>query len=139
MRPATNACVIDTSAIVAIRFREPEAEAFAVRLGASPYRILPPSCIVEFCMLQRIGRDLGGWVANFLDEYEVTVLPMSPEIAWIAAGAATRFGRGSGHPAKLNFGDCISYAFARHLGAPLLFKGDDFIHTDIVPALETGS
>jgi ribonuclease VapC len=131
----SSACVIDTSAIVAIRFREPEADVLAVRMGASPYRILPPSCIVEFCMLQRLGDDLNSWIGAFVDEYEISVLPMTAEIAWIAADAALRFGRGAMHPAKLNFGDCMSYAFAKHLDAPLLYKGNDFTHTDITPAL----
>jgi ribonuclease VapC len=135
MGASTEACVIDTSAIVAIRVREPDAEAIAVRLGASPYRIMPPSCIVEFCMLHRLGRGLDNWLAAFIEEYEVTVPPMNAEIAWLAARAAREFGRGTGHPAGLNFGDCMSYAFARQLGAPLLFKGGDFLHTDITPAM----
>ncbi len=135
MADRSNACVIDTSAIVAVHFSEPEAEAFAIRMGASPYRILPPSCIVEFCLLRREGHDMHGWIATFIEEYEVAVLAMTGEIAWLAADAALRFGRGSKHPAKLNFGDCMSYAFARHLNAPLLYKGDDFAHTDIMSAL----
>jgi ribonuclease VapC len=57
------------------------------------------------------------------------------EQARIARDAHARFGKGSGHPAQLNFGDCFSYALARALDAPLLFKGNDFSHTDIRPAL----
>jgi ribonuclease VapC len=135
MPVASNACVIDTSAIVAMLFGEPEGEACAVRLGSSPYRILPPSCVVEFCMLRRLGRDLRTWIGDFIDEYEIAVMPMNADIGWLAADAAVRYGRGSRHPASLNFGDCMSYAFARYFDAPLLFKGNDFIHTDLTPAL----
>jgi ribonuclease VapC len=53
----------------------------------------------------------------------------------LAADAAEFYGRGTGHPARLNFGDCLAYAVAKHLDAPLLYKGDDFIHTDIRSAL----
>jgi len=53
----------------------------------------------------------------------------------MAADAAVRYGRGSGHKARLNFGDCLSYAIAKHLNVPLLYKGDDFSHTDIESAL----
>lgn len=138
-RSTSSVCVIDTSAVVALRFREPEAEAIAVRLGASPFRIIPPSCIVEFCMLHRYGSGLREWISDFIVEYEVGILPTNDEIAWIAAEAAEQYGRGSQHPARLNFGDCISYAYARHLDAPLLFKGDDFVHTDITSALPVSS
>ena len=61
--------------------------------------------------------------------------PVDEVVAEIAANAAERYGRGSGHLARLNFGDCLSYAVAKHLDAPLLFKGDDFLHTDIESAL----
>ena len=59
----------------------------------------------------------------------------SAEMTAIAAEAADRYGRGSRHPARLNFGDCLSYAVAKDFGAPLLYKGDDFVHTDIECAL----
>lgn len=128
-------CVIDTSALVAILAREPEATALIEALGFYPHRILPPSCIVELCALRSLRVDMRAWLAEFIVEYDVAVLPMDIEIAWLAASAASRYGRGSGHAAKLNFGDCMSYAFARHLDVPLLFKGADFIHTDVTPAL----
>ena len=58
----------------------------------------------------------------------------APQVA-IARAAYRDFGRGSGHPAGLNFGDCFSYALAKHVGEPLLFKGEDFGHTDVETAL----
>lgn len=128
-------CVIDTSAIVAVLAREPDAVELVEALGQHAHRILPPSCVVELCFLRRLDMDMRHWLSEFMHEYDVAILPMEGRIAWIAAEAAIRYGRGSGHPAKLNFGDCMSYAFARHLNAALLFKGDDFAHTDITPAL----
>ena len=61
--------------------------------------------------------------------------PVTEAQARIAREAYRDYGRGSGHPARLNFGDCFAYALARATGEPLLFKGSDFIHTDIEPAL----
>jgi ribonuclease VapC len=135
MPGAATSCVIDTSALVAILAREPDAPSLIEALGNHPYRILPPSCVVEFCSLRSLPVDIPAWLANFINEYEVAVLPMDADIAWRAAAAAIRYGRGSGHAAKLNFGDCMSYAFSRHFDAPLLFKGDDFTHTDLTSAL----
>ncbi|HTV71135.1 MAG TPA: type II toxin-antitoxin system VapC family toxin [Rhizobiaceae bacterium] len=135
MPEAATSCVIDTSALVAILAREPDAITLIDALGYYPHRILPPSCIVELCSLRTLPIDMPNWLSNFIDEYEVAVVPMSADIAWRAAAAAIRYGRGSGHAAKLNFGDCMSYAFSRHFDAPLLFKGDDFTHTDLTSAL----
>lgn len=66
----------------------------------------------------------------------ITVEPFGPDQLDIALQARQKFSRGSGHPAKLNFGDCFSYALARTRNLPLLFKGEDFIHTDIEPAMK---
>jgi ribonuclease VapC len=127
--------VVDTSAIVSIYTRETDAEMIASKIVMTPYPVLPAPCLVEFCLLHKLGGDRVLWLETFIPKYRVSVAPLSSEIAWLAAAAATRYGRGSGHPAKLNFGDCLSYAFARHLDVSLLFKGDDFTHTDIKAAL----
>lgn len=66
---------------------------------------------------------------------DITFVPMDEAIARLAADAFARYGRGTGHTAALNFGDCIAYATAIHLDVPLLFKGDDFRHTDVKAAL----
>lgn len=66
----------------------------------------------------------------------MTVMEVSPRMADIAFAAYRRFGKGTGHAAALNYGDCFSYALAKHLGAPLLFKGDDFSWTDVRAATE---
>jgi ribonuclease VapC len=73
---------------------------------------------------------------DLLDELDVVIEPVTEEQARIARTAYRDYGRGSGHPAQLNFGDCFAYALARATGEPLLFKGNDFAHTDITPALE---
>ena len=74
---------------------------------------------------------------RFLRDFDVTIFGFDPRQARLAADAFERYGRGSGHAAKLNFGDCLAYAAASALGAPLLFKGGDFALTDIQPALVT--
>jgi ribonuclease VapC len=74
-------------------------------------------------------------VDDLLFSAEVTVEPVTERQARIAREAYRDYGKGSGHPARLNFGDCFAYALARDLNEPLLFKGDDFRHTDIKPAI----
>ena len=72
---------------------------------------------------------------DLIQEAQIIIEPVTEVQARIAREAYRDFGKGSGHPAKLNFGDCFAYALARATGQPLLFRGDDFIHTDVVPAL----
>lgn len=73
---------------------------------------------------------------DFMERYEVRVEPFTAEHATLARQAWRDYGRGSGHPARLNFGDCLAYGFAKGEREKLLFKGDDFTHTDIEPALK---
>ena len=73
-------------------------------------------------------------VEEILVEAGVTVVPLTADIARVAVDAFARFGKGRGHPAQLNFGDCLSYGCAKFHDVPLLFKGDDFARTDIVRA-----
>lgn len=127
--------VVDTSAVAAIFRREPEAFVFYERIGRAGSRFLPSSCLVEFTMLRRYGGDRRTWIATIIKAQEIQIASFTREMADIAADAAERYGRGTGHPARLNFGDCLSYAVAKHLGAPLLYKGDEFIHTDIESAI----
>jgi ribonuclease VapC len=136
---APSSIVVDTSAVVSIYMREDDAEALANKVILADHAMLPAPCLVEFLSLHRLTGDRAFWIEAFIEKYRLTVAPMTAAIAWDAGQAAMRFGRGSSHPAKLNFGDCMSYAYARHLDAPLLFKGGDFIHTDIVPALTVSS
>ena len=72
---------------------------------------------------------------DLLKEAQLVIEPVTEAQAEMAREAYRDFGRGSGHPAKLNFGDCFAYALSRSSGEPLLFEDDDFAHTDIAPAL----
>ena len=72
------------------------------------------------------------------DRLDMDIVAFDREQAHVGVEAHRRFGRGSGHPAKLNFGDCFAYALAKTRNLPLLFKGDDFINTDVEPALRAG-
>jgi ribonuclease VapC len=127
--------VVETSALVALYRREQGSASFRETITRSDRPILPISAFVEFAMLRRIGANRLGWLRDTMTTFSIELYPLELEVGEIAAEAAIRFGRGSRHPARLNFGDCLSYAVAKHLGAPLLYKGDDFVHTDIESAL----
>lgn len=121
--------------MVALFKSEPEAEAIWAHVRGSVELFLPVSCYLESVMV--LSRYAGSrrWLDLLTDRYDVTLLTCDPAQTRLAADAFERYGRGSGHPAKLNFGDCFAYAAAIALGAPLLFKGDDFTLTDVRPAL----
>lgn len=128
--------VVDTSALIAILNAEPEARTFAAALaGASVCRISAAS-FVEAGLVAR--RDpTGAWrqaVEQLVADYAIRIEPVTERQARAALDAYDRFGKGTGHPAGLNYGDCFSYALASGTGEPLLFKGDDFAATDVVPA-----
>jgi len=127
--------VIDTSAVMAIALREREEEAFTTVLLASERLFVPPSCLVEASIALRrrfaSSERLDGFVASFQPE----VPAIDASVAEIARSADQRYGRAAKHPARLNLGDCLSYAVAKRLNAQLLYKGDDFIHTDIESAI----
>jgi ribonuclease VapC len=82
-----------------------------------------------------VGRDWHGPLDAFLEAAGTTIVPFDEDQARVARAAYARYGKGSGSPARLNFGDCFSYALAKTTGLPLLFKGDYFTHTDVTPAL----
>ena len=96
---------------------------------------MPATVRVEFALLRKLGPERNAWLRDFLEELSVTTASIDNAIAVLAANAAEHYGKGTGHPAQLNFGDCISYAVAKHLGVPLLYKGNDFALTDIESAL----
>ncbi len=78
---------------------------------------------------------VSGRVDALIEKAGIQIVSLTEAQARVARSAYQRFGKGSGHPAKLNFGDCFPYALAMELGHPLLFKGDDFAQTDVLPAL----
>ncbi|HSW41007.1 MAG TPA: type II toxin-antitoxin system VapC family toxin [Patescibacteria group bacterium] len=125
--------IIDTSVIIAMFRREPEAAAFAMLIDGAPVARISAGTYVELAVVIDGSRDAVASSAldPFLDESGIRIEPLTATQARIARTAYQRFGRGSGHPARLNMGDCFSYALARDLGEALLFKGDDFTLTDI--------
>lgn len=131
--------IIDTSVIVALLHREPEGPAFAKAMSAASARRLSAASYVELSAVIDGRRDatLSGAMDAVIRSLRVEVVPFTVEQARIAREAYQRFGRGSGHPARLNMGDCFAYALARDLVEPLLFKGADFALTDIELVVES--
>lgn len=130
--------IIDSSAVVAVVRDEPDAavlteamlRAGRVRMSAATY--LETSIVID----SRRDPVAARVVDTILSRFGVEVEAFTAEQAEIARAAYRDFGRGSGHPAQLNFGDCFAYALAKSTGERLLYKGDDFGHTDIRSALE---
>jgi ribonuclease VapC len=129
--------IVDTSALIAILRDEPEAVACAAAIEAAPHRRMSAANFVEAAIVIDGSRDpvASRRFDDLVKEAQMVIEPVSEVQAKIAREAYRDFGRGSGHPARLNFGDCFAYALARATGEPLLFKGNDFSHTDIAPAL----
>jgi len=125
--------IIDTSVLVALVLEEPDAAAFARVIVAHPVRRMSAASYVELAAVVDGRGDpaLSGVLGTTLRASGIEIVPFTPEQARIARVAYRQFGRGSGHPARLNMGDCFAYALARDLGEPLLFKGGDFALTDI--------
>ena len=130
--------IIDTSALIAILKNEPESEAFSeaietakvVRISAASY--LESNIVVGRCK----NPILTARLEEILENPGLQIEPVTAAQAKIAWEAYRDYGKGSGHPANLNFGDCFSYALARDKREPLLYKGDDFVHTDLRSAAE---
>ncbi|KKN79514.1 hypothetical protein LCGC14_0339730 [marine sediment metagenome] len=129
--------VVDTSAVIAILLVEPDAESFRRIVSDSAQLAIAAPTLVEAHIVakSRLGTSSHQVVHAMISGAGIDVVPFDSTHIELAIEAYRRFGRGSGSPARLNFGDCFSYALARSLDAPLLFKGDDFFHTDIEPAL----
>jgi ribonuclease VapC len=125
--------IVDTSALIAMLRGEAEGPEFlelidqaeSVRLSAATY--LETGIVIDAARDPIYSRKLDDLLATV----EAIIEPVTEAQARIARWAYRDFGKGSGHPAKLNFGDCFAYALAKTSGEPLLFKGDDFGHTDV--------
>lgn len=129
--------IIDTSALLAILFDEPEAEVCANAIQVASTRRISAANFLEAAVVLEHRRDpvASRRLDDLLREAAVIIEPFDAMQALIAREAYRDFGKRSGHPAQLNYGDCFAYALARHRGEALLFKGNDFIHTDILSAL----
>lgn len=127
---------MDPSALVAILRAEPGADLFREALMSAPTVAVSAASVVEISIVMRPWRRQD--VERLLHEAAVDIVDFDAEQARFASDGHARFGRGSGSPARLNLGDCYSYGLARATGRPLLFKGDDFHHTDVTPAIPRG-
>jgi len=130
--------ILDTSVLIAIIKEEPETATFAAIMeSVDPLRISAASYLESSIVVDK-ARDpkLSARLDELLEEAAVVIEPVTAEQAKIARQAYRDYGRGSGHRANLNFGDCFSYALARVKREPLLYKGDDFAHTDLRSAMQ---
>ena len=124
--------VLDSSALIAYLQGEPAADRLEDAMLSAGVLVLSAASFVEASIVAaRLRGEEGERRLDFLlQRLRVEIVPVTVDHAQIARAAYRRFGRGN-HPAKLNYGDCFSYALARALGEPLLFVGDDFSKTDI--------
>jgi len=128
--------VIDTSALLAILQNEPERSAYNRAIELADTRTLSTASFVELSMVieSRYGPEGTRDLDLFLSRANIELIPVSSDQAYVARQAFRQYGKGR-HPAGLNFGDCFSYALAKSLGEPLLFKGNDFSQTDLTQAV----
>jgi ribonuclease VapC len=128
--------IIDTSAIIAILRDEPEALACAKAIASVGRHRISAANFVEAAIVIDGSRDpiASRRFDELVREAQLVIEPVTETQARIAREAYRDFGRGSGHPAKLNFGDCFAYALAKERGEPLLFIGNDFARTDVTAA-----
>lgn len=128
--------VVDTSALLAVLFREPEAYRIARSIASDPRRLASAFTVLETAIVveARKGEPGGRELDLLLHKMDLESVPLTASHVEVARDAWRKFGRGK-HPANLNIGDCCAYALARVSGEPLLFKGDDFVRTD-VPRVE---
>jgi ribonuclease VapC len=125
--------IVDSSAVLAILLNEGDADYCRARFLDYPMARMSAANYLEIAI--RIERDADKVAAEMLDDFiakmNITILPVTVEQARIARQAFATYGKGMGHPAQLNFGDCFTYALARVTGEPLLHKGNDFNQTDL--------
>ncbi len=127
--------ILDTSALVAILYREPEAAAFAQAIHDADVCRMSVANYVELAMVveSQLGSEAMQQTQAFFRRAAIALEPVTLDHGELARQAFLDFGKGR-HKAGLNFGDCFAYALAKATGEPLLFKGEDFAHTDITPA-----
>jgi ribonuclease VapC len=127
---------LDSSALVAIAVYEPDAGPLADAVANNRCLIGTPTLFELHMVLRDRAGDIGlRFIEELLKRRNVEKVDFAEAHFRLSAFAFNRYGRGQGHPARLNFGDCMAYAIAKAHGVPLLYKGDDFAHTDIASAL----
>jgi ribonuclease VapC len=130
--------IVDSSAIVAILKREPDWRTLSALLNEAKSASISAANYFESAIVVDGWRDpvLSQRLDEIVEEFTIRIEPVTESQAKIARRAYRDYGRGSGHSANLNFGDCFSYALAREKREPILFKGDDFVHTDLRAAVK---
>jgi ribonuclease VapC len=125
--------VLDSSILVGIIKLEEGSERLVDLLAAEECAIGAPTLVETrvWCAMNLAART-SRWLEEFINGQGVSVVPFSRDMADVASQAFATFGRASGHPARLNFGDCMAYAVSAVMRAPLLFKGGDFGRTDVM-------
>ena len=128
--------VIDTSALLAILYDEPDARRYADAIAAADRRLISAATLLESAIVvdNQAGPAAGRQLDALVERARITVVPVDEEHVRIARQAYLDFGKGN-HPAGLNFGDCFAYALSQAAGEPLLYKGEDFARTDVAAAL----
>jgi len=127
--------VVDTSALLAILLNEPEALRCSDAIEAAPSAFISAAKRVELdiVILHKLGEEALIDADDLLETAGIRIEPVTAAQTQLAREAYLRFGKGRGHPAQLNYGDCFSYALAKDMQEPLLFVGKDFAATDIAP------
>ncbi|KRF18908.1 hypothetical protein ASG90_03190 [Nocardioides sp. Soil797] len=124
--------IVDSSAVIAVLRNEPERERFVELLLDNSAQMSAANWLEAAMVADGSGHAAGSNFDRIVEAAEIDILPVTPAHARAARTAFRRYGRGSGSPARLNFGDCLAYALSAVSGEPLLFKGDGFSHTDVL-------
>ena len=127
--------IIASSALLAVLLNEPERGEFVAAMLDAPCRICAAALVEAGIVADRRSPALGRGLDRLIEKFDIEIVPLDARHAAMARRAHLRYGRGSGSPARLNLGDCLTYALAADTGDELLFKGDDFLHTDLLLAL----
>ena len=130
--------VIDSSALLAILFAEPDANRYSDAIAAAVTRLISAANLLETGIVidNQVSPAAGRQLDRLVAQADIATVPVTAAHVAIARQAYLDYGRGN-HPAALNFGDCFAYALAKATGEPLLFKGDDFSRTDLKSALDS--
>jgi len=129
--------IVDSSALVSIIYGETDSIPFSMQLDSADTLRISAATFLETSVVvdARKSPVLSNRVEDLIERFNIVIEPVTAEQARIARQAYRDYGKGSGHRANLNFGDCFAYALARVKREPLLYKGDDFVHTDLRSAM----
>lgn len=128
--------IVDSSALMAVLEGEPGSDVVLRTAATTPCQMSVATMVELGIVADSRSTGHGARLDELVEALDIALVPLSVQHGQIARAAYRRFGRGSGSRARLNFGDCFAYALSIATGKPLLFVGEDFRHTDVVPALE---